>query len=148
VRPGGKRAHSEEEIEMKWKIAVAVASAIAVSACGAVIVKAQTTAPAYLPAYFVGLVNVKDEEGYTKEFLPKVQPLIKEAGGEYVAGGFNKAHPINGQPPPNRVVIIRFEGGLAAIGEWYEKQKSIEKEVGEKYATFQSFAVEGVEPRR
>ena len=133
---------------MKWKIAVAVASAIAVSACGAAIVKEQTTAPAYLPAYFVGLVNVKDEEGYTKEFLPKVQPLIKEAGGEYVAGGFNKAHPITGEPPPNRVVIIRFEGGLSAIGEWYEKQKSIEEEIGHKYATFQSFAVEGVEPRR
>jgi uncharacterized protein (DUF1330 family) len=95
-----------------------------------------------------GLVNVKDEEGYTKEFLPKVQPLIEEAGGEYVAGGFNKTYPITGEPPPNRVVIIRFEGGLSAIGEWYEKQKSIEKEVGEKYATFQSFAVEGVEPRR
>jgi hypothetical protein len=29
---------------MKWKIAVAVASAIAVSACGAAILKAQTTA--------------------------------------------------------------------------------------------------------
>jgi uncharacterized protein (DUF1330 family) len=148
VRPGGKRAHFRGKIEMKWKIAAAVASAIAVSACGAAIVKAQTTAPAYLPAYFVALVNVKDEEGYTKEFLPKVQPLIKEAGGEYVAGGFNKTHPITGEPPPNRVVIIRFEGGLSAIGEWYEKQKSIEEEIGHKYATFQSFAVEGVEPRR
>jgi hypothetical protein len=30
------------------------------------------------PAYFVALVNVKDQDGYNKEFLPKMLPTIKE----------------------------------------------------------------------
>jgi hypothetical protein len=33
---------------------------------------------------------VKDQDGYNEEFLPKVLPMIKEGGGEYVAGGFNR----------------------------------------------------------
>jgi hypothetical protein len=28
--------------------------------------------------------------------LPKVLPMIKEGGGEYVAGGFNKTHSLSG----------------------------------------------------
>ena len=128
---------------MKWKIATAIASAIAIGACGVAIVQAQTKAP----AYFVALVNVKDQDGYSKEFLPKVLPMIKEGGGEYVAGGFNKTHSLSGAAPPNRVVIIRFDGGMSAVDAWYEKQKPILKEVGEKYASFQNFGVEGVEQK-
>jgi hypothetical protein len=49
--------------------------------------------------------------------------------------------------PPNRVVIIRFDGGMSAVNAWYEKQKPIEKGIGEKYASFQLFGVEGVEQK-
>ena len=51
------------------------------------------------------------------------------------------------QAPPNRVVIIQFDGGMSAVNAWYEKQKPILKEVGEKYASFQNFGVEGVEQK-
>ena len=37
--------------------------------------------------------------GYNKEFLPKVLPMIKEGGGEYVAGSFNKTHSLSGAAP-------------------------------------------------
>jgi hypothetical protein len=42
---------------------------------------------------------LKDQDGYNKEFLPKVLPMIKEGGGEYVAGGFNKTHSLSGAAP-------------------------------------------------
>lgn len=64
-----------------------------------------------------------------------------------MAGGFNKTHSLSGAAPPNRVVIIRFDGGMSAVNAWHEKQKPIEKEIGEKYASFQLFGVEGVDQK-
>ena len=32
-------------------------------------------------------MTVKDEAGYKNDFLPKIQPVIKENGGVYLAGG-------------------------------------------------------------
>jgi uncharacterized protein (DUF1330 family) len=54
------------------------------------------------------MVNVKDQDAYTKQFLPKVMAAIKENGGEYLAGGMNKTTSFAGEQPPNRVVIIKF----------------------------------------
>jgi hypothetical protein len=41
------------------------------------ILHAQTKAPAYV----VAEIDVKDQDGYTKDFLPKAQANIKEFGG-------------------------------------------------------------------
>jgi uncharacterized protein (DUF1330 family) len=99
------------------------------------------------PSYTIGLINVKDEEGYRKEFLPKAQELIKQNGGVYVAGGMNKTTPISGNPPPNRVVIIKFES-LDAVKKWQaEGGLKVQEDIGAKYADFQTFAVEGVEQK-
>ena len=38
----------------------------------------------------VAEIDVKDQDGYTKDFLPKAQADIKEVGGKYLNGGFNK----------------------------------------------------------
>jgi uncharacterized protein (DUF1330 family) len=98
------------------------------------------------PAYAVGLINVKDQAGYEKEFLPKAREIIKEHGGVYTARGFNKTTHFDGPPPPNRVVIIKFES-LAAVKKWWDATSSFETEVGHKHADFQTFAVEGVEQK-
>ena len=76
----------------------------AVIAGGAVQLLHAQTKP---PVYAIAMVNVKDVEGYTKEFLPKVQPAIKEYGGEYLAGGM-KMTVFAGEQPPNRVVVLKF----------------------------------------
>ena len=50
----------------------------------------------------------------------------------------------DGAPPPNRVVILQFES-MDAAKAWNDSQanKDIRK-IGDKYATFRTFAVEGV----
>ena len=104
---------------------------------------AQTTPP----AFNVAMINVKDEEGYKKDFLPQAQKMIKEGGGRYIAGGWNKTTTMDGPPPPNRVVILQFENA-SAIKKWWESGlEKLQKEVGHKYADFQTFAVEGVEQK-
>ena len=41
-------------------------------------------AQAKLPAYVVAEIDVKDQDGYAKDFLPKAQANIKEHGGKYL----------------------------------------------------------------
>ena len=65
-------------------------------------------AQGHAPTFVVAMVNVKDQDAYGKQFLPKVMAAIKENGGEYLAGGMNKTTSFAGEQPPNRVVIIKF----------------------------------------
>jgi hypothetical protein len=50
----------------------------------------------------------KDQDGYTKNFVPKAQANIKEFGGKYIGGGMNKAIGFVGAPPANRVILLQF----------------------------------------
>jgi uncharacterized protein (DUF1330 family) len=71
--------------------------------------------------------------------------FIKDHGGVYVAGGFNKTVALTGAAPPNRVVIFKF-GGIDGAKKWWEGGgKKINDEIGVKYADFHVLAVEGIE---
>ena len=99
------------------------------------------------PAYVVGEITVKDENGYKNEFLPATQPIIAKLGGKYVAGGFNKTVSFEGAPPPNRVIIIQFDS-MDAAKAWNDNQEQKDsRKIGDKYATFRTFAVEGPMPK-
>jgi len=98
------------------------------------------------PAYVVAEINVKDQDGYAKDFLPKAQAYIKETGGKYLGGGFNKAIGLTGAPPPNRVVLLQFPD-MDAVKAFYAKDQKLEADVGSKYASFRAMAIEGAEPK-
>jgi uncharacterized protein (DUF1330 family) len=98
------------------------------------------------PVYFIGEIEVTDPEGYAKEYLPKARELIKAHGGQLVAsGGAAGATPViavDGEPP-KRVAIYRYDS-VEAVKAWrndpaYEQVRKI----GEKYAKYRTFAVEG-----
>jgi len=91
-------------------------------------------------------IDVKEQDGYTKDFLPKAQAIIKEFGGKYVAGGFNKAIGLSGAPPPNRVVLLQFPD-MDAVKAFYAKEHQVEMGVGSKYASFRIVGIEGIEPK-
>ena len=86
-----------------------MAVSLLIGAGGATIYAQATT-----PIYAVAEINVKDKDGYDK-VLPKALDLIKNGGGKYVAGGYNKSKGIIGTPPPNRYVLIRYDGGADAF---------------------------------
>ena len=90
------------------------------------------------------MVNVKDQDAYSKQFLPKVMTAIKENGGEYLSGGMNKATSFAGEQPPNRVVIIKFPS-IEAFKKFEdgESGKKLREEVSAKSADLKSlWAVE------
>jgi hypothetical protein len=50
--------------------------------------------------YSVAEINVRDKAAYEKA-LPEAMNFIKEGGGKYVAGGFDKATTRTGMPVAN-----------------------------------------------
>ena len=125
-----------------YKIAAAVVGSFILGAGAASVLHAQAKPSAYTFAE----IDVKDQDGYTKDFLPKAQANIKESGGKYIAGGFNKAVGLSGSPPANRVVLVQFPD-MDAVKAFYAKEHQLEADVGSKYASFRSIGIEGVEQK-
>jgi uncharacterized protein (DUF1330 family) len=122
------------------KVHIGLVAAAAIAGIGLGVAMAQPKAPTYV----VGLIDVKDQAGYEKEFLPKARQGITDAGGKYLGGGFNKAEALTGPAAPNRVVLLQFES-IEKVKEWNAKEGPFEREVGDKYATFRTIAIPGVE---
>ena len=122
-----------------YKIAAAVAGSFVLGAGAADVLHAQAKPPGFTFAE----IDVKDQDGYTKDFLPKAQAGIKESGGKYLAGGFNKAINLSGAPPSNRVVLLQF-ADIDAVKAFYVKERQLEADVGNKYASFRAIGIEGV----
>ncbi len=96
------------------------------------------------PAFVVAEITVKDEAGYNNNFLKPAQKTISDHGGKYLAGGYNKTLSLSGSEPPNRVVLLQF-ANMDAIKAWRkEGEADLENDVGEKYARFRAYAIEGV----
>jgi ABC-type sugar transport system substrate-binding protein len=72
-------------MQAKYKVALALAAGFTLGAGAIQALHAQAK-----PSYVIGMINVKDEEGYKSNFLKEAQKQIANHGGKYVAGGFNK----------------------------------------------------------
>ena len=127
----------------RHKIAAAIIGSFVLGVGAASILHAQTKAPGYV----IAEIDVKDQDGYTKDFVPKAQANIKEFGGKYIGGGgMNKAIGFVGAPPPNRVVLLQFPD-IETVKAFEEKEGRNVAEVGSKYASFRVIGVEGVVPK-
>jgi uncharacterized protein (DUF1330 family) len=109
---------------------------------------AQVHAQAKPPVYFIGEIDVSNPDGYAKEYLPKAREIIKAHGGRLIAaagaaGSGPQVIAIDGEAP-KRAVIYQYPG-VDAVRAWrndpaYEQVRKI----GEKYAKYRTFAVEGL----
>src|SRR6202161_4697346 len=104
-------------MKFNCKIATAIIASFVLGGGAVSVLHAQAKPPAYT---FVE-IDVKDQDGYAKDFLPKAQANIKEHGGKYLAGGLNKAISLSGSPPPNRVVLLQFSD-MDALESFEAKQ--------------------------
>ena len=94
------------------------------------------------PAYVVSEIEITDLDAYQKEYAPIQQALIKAAGGHLLAAGQNIVS-FEGAPPKTRVSINRFDS-MEAAQIWRNSAEYKEaRKVGDKYAKFRAFAVEG-----
>src|SRR5690242_1655178 len=99
------------------------------------------------PAYLIGQIDVSDPDGYAKEYLPKAREIIKAHGGRLVAAAGAAATgsqvvAVDGEAP-KRVVIYMYPS-MEALQAWRNDPAYVEvRRIGEKYAKYHTFAVEG-----
>jgi uncharacterized protein (DUF1330 family) len=93
------------------------------------------------PAYVITDANVTNNEAYLKEYLPLVRKAFLDGGAKYLASN-GKVIVFAGEPP-KRMAILEFESlekaQAALSSDAFKKARA----VGEKYATFRTFAMEG-----
>lgn len=133
-------------MKTNYKIGLAVAM-LASAALGGLTVE-ELRAQAKPPVYFIGEIDVTNPDGYAKEYLPKAREIIKAHGGRLVAaGGAAGTGPqviaIDGEAP-KRVVIYMYPS-VDAVRAWRNDPEYEQvRKVGEKYATYRTFAIEGL----
>jgi uncharacterized protein (DUF1330 family) len=124
----------------KYKYALVMGTGLAL---GAVAVQG-LHAQAKPPAYYIGEITVNNQDAFMKEFaIPGMKPL-QEAGGKFIVRGF-KPIAAQGEPPP-RVTVIQFDSMDKAQAWWNSPANKAMQAIGDKYATFRTYLVEGVSP--
>ena len=96
------------------------------------------------PAFVVDEIDVKDAAMLDKEYVPNASKAVRDGGGRYlVAGG--KSVSFYGELA-KRIAIMGFDSLEKAEAAFNSAAYKEAKVVGDKYATFRIYAVEGVTP--
>ena len=94
------------------------------------------------PAYTVTEIDVNNVDAYMKEFVPVVQPLLKKSGGTLIAASLKVTAMIG--TAPKRVAINRWDSLVAAQAAFNSPEYQAAQAIGNKYATFRRYAVDGM----
>ena len=127
----------------RWKLGLVMLSCAVLGALASEALQAQARPQAYL----IGQIEVSDPEGYAKEYLPKARKIIEAHGGRLLAAAGAAASgsqvvAIDGEAP-KRVVIYVYPS-MDALEAWRHDPEYVQvRRVGEKYAKYHTFAVEG-----
>ena len=126
---------------MKTRYTVAL-SIWAGGAAGAAAVQA-LHAQAKPPAYVVAEIDVMNPGPYDKEYVPPAAKAITDGGGKYLVRGGETAT-FYGDPPKPRIAVMVFESMEKAQAAFNSSAFKEAKKVGDKYAKFRVYAVEGL----
>lgn len=95
------------------------------------------------PAYVVAEIDVTNAAPYDREYVPPAAKAITDAGGKYVVRG-GRTVAIFGQPPQPRIAVMVFESMEKANAAFESSAYKEAKKIGDKYAKFRVYAVEGL----
>jgi uncharacterized protein (DUF1330 family) len=97
-----------------------------------------------MPAYVVGDIHITDHTAY-RAHVPVALATIARFGGHIIAGG-NRIELLDGEPMPERIVIIEFPDAEAAR-RWYrcdDYQAALKVRLASSHGRV--FMIDGVEP--
>jgi uncharacterized protein (DUF1330 family) len=127
-----------------YKVALAMLAGVALGALAVQGLHAQ----AKPPVYYIAEIDVTNPEAYAKEYAPKAQAIIKSMGGRFLAVGgaastSGNVTAFDGEAPKR--VVLQVWDSMEKIQAWRSNPEYKElRQVGDKYAKFRSFAVEGL----
>lgn len=95
------------------------------------------------PVFYVGEVDVTDEAGYQRDFVPQTTAAVQTTGGRFLARG-GQTTTLLGDPVKKRVVIQQWDS-MDQLRSWFDsaEQKKL-REVQAKYSKVRAYAVEGL----
>jgi uncharacterized protein (DUF1330 family) len=123
----------------KYTVALAMAASFALGGLAVQGLHAQ----AKPPGYYVAEITVNNQDAYMKDFVPLATKSLQESGGKFVIRG-GKTIATQGAAPAPRVVVIQFASLDQAQAWWNSPAQKAAQAIGDKYATFHSFLVEGL----
>ena len=125
---------------MKTRFTIAV-SMLAGAVLGGAAIQA-LHAQAKPPVYMIAINQLRNADGYAKEYVPPAQKSVKDYGGEYIAAG--PGMQVEGNLPDGAVIILRWES-VEALQRWRNSPEfQAALKIGEKYAKFNIVAVNGI----
>ena len=125
-----------------YKLAVAMLVGAALGAAAVQGLHAQAKPPAYV----ISEVDVTNKEAYAKDYVPLAVNALKESGQKQLASG-GKTAPISGEPPKGRIVVSIFESIEKAQAAYTSPAYLDARKIGDQYAKFRIFVVEGLPPQ-
>jgi uncharacterized protein (DUF1330 family) len=126
-------------MKTRYTVALSVVAGVAIGAAAVQALHAQATPPAYV----VAEIDVTNVDLYDKEYVPPAAKAIADGGGRYIVrGGETAAY--YGEPPKSRIAIMAFESMEKARAAFNSSAYKEAKKVGDKYAKFRVYAVEGL----
>ena len=125
-------------MKTRYTVTLAMVAGIGIGAAAVQGLHAQAKPPVYL----VTEIDVSNADAYVKEYAPLAQASIKKAGGKLLAASLNVTK-VEGTAP-KRVAIQAWDS-VEQIDAWRNGADYKEaRKIGDKYATFRSYAVPGV----
>jgi len=100
------------------------------------------------PVYLITEIDVTNPEAYGKDFAPRAQATVKEAGARFVviggaAGASAKPVTALDGTPPKRITVQVWDS-MDALNKWYNSAAYQDAlKIGKQHATFRRYAVEG-----
>jgi uncharacterized protein (DUF1330 family) len=125
-------------MKTNYKVAIALVAGVAIGGAAIQGLHAQ----AKPPDYTVTEIDVTNVDAYMKEFVPVVQPIVKKGGGKQLAASI-KVTAMEGTAP-KRVIINVWDSLEKAQALYNSAEYKAVQKIGEKYARFRRYAVEGV----
>ena len=126
-------------MKIHYKLALTLLVGAALGAAALQGLHAQTKSPAYV----VIEVEESDHRAYLQEYASLAVSAMVAGGGKFLARG-GKTFAIDGEAPKPRVMVIAFESMEKAQAAFDSSAYKEAKKVGDKYAKFRVYAVEGV----
>ena len=120
-------------------VALSICAGVAVGAAAVEALHAQAKPPAYV----IAELDVTNVEAFDKEYVPPAAKAVVDGGGKYIVRG-GRTVALFGEPPKGRVLVMMFESMDKAQAAFDSPAFKAAKAVGDKYAKFRVYAVEGL----
>ena len=122
-----------------YTVAVSLLAGLAVGAAAIQALHAQAKPPAYV----VAEIDVINAAPYDKDYVPPAAKAITD-GAANISCAAARPRPFTVIPPKSRIAIMLFESMDKAKAAFDSPAFKAAKAIGDKYAKFRVYAVEGL----